>query len=220
MFDDFMETPTFLFVRGDEASPDKSRPMTPAVPAVLGGAVTIRPVSLPITAACPDKRDFVVHEALQAAEKAVTQARFASEQAGKLAEQAEKALAVAREADRKAEAKVAASAVNPDSLKAATADAAGAVVALAMAQSAAQMAQEDAEVASSALDAGTGEELVSQGGSPRRGAGRSRREGMRFPGMVERGPRRSRRTAAGRISRSPIQSSIGIKRLEPCPPAS
>ena len=65
VFDDFMETPTFLFVRGDEASPDKSRPMTPAIPAVLGGEIKIRPVPLPITAACPDKREFVIREALQ-----------------------------------------------------------------------------------------------------------------------------------------------------------
>ncbi len=47
VFDDFMKTPTFLFVRGDEASPDTSRPMTPAIPAVLGGEIKIEPVSLP-----------------------------------------------------------------------------------------------------------------------------------------------------------------------------
>ena len=152
VFDDFIETPTYLFVRGDEASPDKSRPMTPAIPAVLGGAVKITPVPLPIAAACPDKRDFVVREALQAAENAVTPARFASEQAGKLAEQAEKALAAATEVDRKADAKVVASVGKPGLLKAATAEAAGAVVALAMAQSAAHVAQEDAEIARSALD--------------------------------------------------------------------
>ena len=31
-FDDFLETPTFLFVRGDEASPDKTGRCTPAIP--------------------------------------------------------------------------------------------------------------------------------------------------------------------------------------------
>ena len=71
VFDDFMKTPTFLFVRGDEASPDKSRPMTPAIPAVLGGEIKIKPVPLPITAACPDKRDFVIARLFRSAEKAV-----------------------------------------------------------------------------------------------------------------------------------------------------
>jgi Protein of unknown function (DUF1553)/Protein of unknown function (DUF1549)/Planctomycete cytochrome C len=152
VFDDFMETPTFLFVRGDEASPDQSRPMTPAIPAVLGGTVEIRPVPLPITAAVPDKRDFVVREALQAAEQAVTQAMSVSEEARKRVEQAEKALAAATEADRKAEANIAARAGTPDTLKAATADAAGAVEVLALAQYAAQATHEDADIAMSALD--------------------------------------------------------------------
>jgi hypothetical protein len=152
VFDDFMETPTFLFVRGDEASPDKSRPMTPAIPAVLGGAVTIRPVPLPTTAACPDKRDFVISEALRAAENAVAQAMSASEDARKRAEQAEKALAAAKEVDRKAETQVAASTGTPDLLKAVTANAASAVEALALARSAAQVAREDVEIARSALD--------------------------------------------------------------------
>ncbi len=62
VFDDFLETPTFLFVRGDETRPDK-RPLTPATPAVLGGEVRIAPVPLPIGASSPDKRDFVIREA-------------------------------------------------------------------------------------------------------------------------------------------------------------
>ena len=45
-FDDFLETPTYLFVRGDEAAPDKSRPLRPATPAVLGGELKIVPVLL------------------------------------------------------------------------------------------------------------------------------------------------------------------------------
>ena len=94
VFDDFLETPTFLFVRGDEASPDKSRPLTPAIPAVLGGEVKIRPVPLPITAACPDKREFVIREALRSAEKAVNQAR--PPRRGRNGRASEKALAAAR----------------------------------------------------------------------------------------------------------------------------
>jgi hypothetical protein len=37
--------PTYLFVRGDDRSPDKSRALTPGVPAVLGGELAVRPVT-------------------------------------------------------------------------------------------------------------------------------------------------------------------------------
>src|SRR6202044_3815919 len=108
---------------------------------------TTTPVPLPPTAACPDKRDFVIREALQAAENAVTQAMSASEDARKRAEQAGKALAAAKEVDRKAETQVAANTGTPDLLKAVTANAASAVEALALARSAAQVAREDVEIA-------------------------------------------------------------------------
>ena len=52
-FDDFLETPTYLFVRGDEAAPDKTRPLRPATPAVLGGEVQIAPVLLSDTRRLP-----------------------------------------------------------------------------------------------------------------------------------------------------------------------
>jgi hypothetical protein len=45
-FDAFPERPTHLLVRGDEANPDKSISISPGVPSVLGGALTIRPVRL------------------------------------------------------------------------------------------------------------------------------------------------------------------------------
>ncbi len=142
VFDDFMETPTFLFVRGDEASPDKSRPMTPGDPRRTRrlGQDQARPT--PDHGRLPGQARFR-HSRGSSGRRECGQLRprSASEQARKRAEQAEKALAAAKEADRKAEAKVAASAGNPDSLKAATADAAGAVEALAIAQSAAQVAQ-------------------------------------------------------------------------------
>ena len=69
-FDDFLETPTYLFIRGDEATPDKSRPLRPATPGVLGGEVRIVPVLLSDRAACPDKREFILREAVEATEKA------------------------------------------------------------------------------------------------------------------------------------------------------
>ncbi len=70
VFDDFLETPTFLFTRGDETRPEK-RPLTPATPAVLGGEVRIAPVPLPIVASSPDKRDFIIREAVEAGQQAI-----------------------------------------------------------------------------------------------------------------------------------------------------
>ena len=37
VFDAKAEQPTFLFVRGNEATPDKEHPLAPAVPRALGG---------------------------------------------------------------------------------------------------------------------------------------------------------------------------------------
>ena len=76
-FDDFLDTPTFLFIRGDETRPDK-RPLTPATPAVLGGEVRIVPVPLADSLRhSPDKRDFVIREAIEAGEQAIRGARAA-----------------------------------------------------------------------------------------------------------------------------------------------
>jgi hypothetical protein len=43
-FDANPAAPTYLFVRGDDRQPDKSRPLPPNVPPVLGGKLAVRPV--------------------------------------------------------------------------------------------------------------------------------------------------------------------------------
>lgn len=43
-FDATPDAPTYLFTRGDERSPDKSRPLSPGVPGVLGGTVAVSPM--------------------------------------------------------------------------------------------------------------------------------------------------------------------------------
>jgi Protein of unknown function (DUF1553)/Protein of unknown function (DUF1549)/Planctomycete cytochrome C len=66
-FDARPEAPTYLFRRGDERNPDTSRPLTPGVPAVLGGELAVKPVRF-------TPRDFV--EALEpAAREALRLAR-------------------------------------------------------------------------------------------------------------------------------------------------
>jgi len=55
------ETPTYLFVRGQETQPDRSRVMAPGVPALLGVTLPdIRPVDLPPTAWQPERRPWVL----------------------------------------------------------------------------------------------------------------------------------------------------------------
>src|SRR5262249_51975442 len=70
-FDDYLKTPTHLFVRGDEAQPDTSRALAAATPIVFGGNLEIQPVALPVSAFNPDKRPFVIQEARANADSAV-----------------------------------------------------------------------------------------------------------------------------------------------------
>jgi hypothetical protein len=80
-FDMHLATPTYLFVRGLEHKPDKSKPLGPDVPAVLGeGQINIVPVKLPLLAHNPDKRPFVVAETMAAARNEATLARQRAEE--------------------------------------------------------------------------------------------------------------------------------------------
>jgi hypothetical protein len=151
VFDDFVETPTYLFIRGDESAPDRKRTLQPATPPVLGGDAKIVPVALSLTAACPDKRDFVIREAVDAAQKVVAQAQLALGAATVQAEKSEKALAHAAESDHKAAAQIKSATGKPDALKAAEAAAAAAVEALAIAERTARDANEDRDLAKSSL---------------------------------------------------------------------
>jgi hypothetical protein len=79
VYDGQLTTPTYLFVRGDEANPDKKQSLLPGVPAVLLGNTKYapRPVHLPLTESVPDKRPFVLAETIAASAKAAENARAA-----------------------------------------------------------------------------------------------------------------------------------------------
>src|SRR5262249_49913032 len=75
-YDAYLDAPTHLFERGNEARPDKSKSLPAGVPAVLGGSsLKIEPLSLPLTAYIPDKRAFVIEETLSASAASVPKAR-------------------------------------------------------------------------------------------------------------------------------------------------
>jgi hypothetical protein len=61
VFDADEKKQTFLFLRGNDATPDKE-PLAPGVPKILGGSVEIKPVALPPAVCYPDLRSFVIAE--------------------------------------------------------------------------------------------------------------------------------------------------------------
>ncbi|HXG13042.1 MAG TPA: DUF1549 domain-containing protein, partial [Gemmataceae bacterium] len=86
VYDKDLDAPTYLFIRGDDRYPDKSKPLGPGVPEALGGKfVVTEVVGLPLAATCPDKREFVVAETIAASAANVLKARQALEAARKAA---------------------------------------------------------------------------------------------------------------------------------------
>jgi len=78
VYDADLEAKTYFYIRGDERTPDKSSPIGPGVPRGLGGRFPdIEPVKLPSSAYAPEKREFVVKQAIAGSEAGVARAREA-----------------------------------------------------------------------------------------------------------------------------------------------
>jgi len=75
VYDGKADTPTYLFIRGDDRTPDKNRVMKPAGLEALGGRFEVQPVKLPVAAYAPDKRAFVIEDSLREAARLVEQKR-------------------------------------------------------------------------------------------------------------------------------------------------
>ena len=86
VFDDHPETPTYLHVRGNEATPDESETIGPNIPSILG-SLRITPVALPPDAWAPGTRKGVQQAHLEAARRlgaldgAAMEARIAADNA-------------------------------------------------------------------------------------------------------------------------------------------
>lgn len=77
-FDGRLDTPTYLFVRGQENQPDKSTVIAPGVPSILAFKdLAIQPVALPIEAWQPERRPWVLDTLVTAAKKSVVTAESA-----------------------------------------------------------------------------------------------------------------------------------------------
>jgi hypothetical protein len=75
VFDQAEDAPTYLFVRGDDRSPDKTKPLEPGTPASFGGELGVSPVSLPAAAWYPALRPKLRDEYLAKAKAAVEVAK-------------------------------------------------------------------------------------------------------------------------------------------------
>src|SRR5262249_13325925 len=75
VYDADLQEPTYFYIRGDDRTPAKSKPIAPGVPEGLGGHFPdIQPVTLPLAAYSPEKRDFVPKEVTDASEATVSKA--------------------------------------------------------------------------------------------------------------------------------------------------
>ncbi len=72
VFDCNLDAPTYVHVRGNEANPRKDRPIQPGVPAFLELPLpAIKAVVLPAEASSPGLRPWILHDHLEAANRAV-----------------------------------------------------------------------------------------------------------------------------------------------------
>ena len=70
VYDGALDTPTYLFVRGQEGNPDKANPLSPGVPEIFAfKELAIKPVQIPPEACQPERRSWVVKSNLEAATK-------------------------------------------------------------------------------------------------------------------------------------------------------
>jgi hypothetical protein len=79
---------TYRFLRGNEASPDEDRPLSPGVPRLFGQAILkVEPIRLPLEVSYPAVRAFVHEDLIQAARDNIRQAESeVAEAAAALAE--------------------------------------------------------------------------------------------------------------------------------------
>jgi hypothetical protein len=78
VFDARLDEPTYLYIRGDEKNPDKSRVIAPGVPALLAfDGMEIKPVDLPVEAWQPQRRSWVVESSIAAAKQKLASAEKA-----------------------------------------------------------------------------------------------------------------------------------------------
>lgn len=113
VFDGQLDTPTYLFIRGEENSPDKSQVLTPGVPEVLGfRAIDIQSISLPPDAWQTQRRPWVqelylanAKQKVRDADAAILKAQEGLQQANRQHDEMLAKSAKATQPDRQVDAK-------------------------------------------------------------------------------------------------------------------
>jgi hypothetical protein len=96
VFDGQPDAPTYLFIRGNEATPDKSNPIQPGMPELIAFKdFAIQPVALPKTAVEPSRLPWVLDAHLATAKRAVAAAE-ATQQGKEPSVAVEQAVAAAK----------------------------------------------------------------------------------------------------------------------------
>ena len=86
---------TYRYIRGDEKNPDKSNPLSPAVPKILGDlGEPIQPIELPLESYYPSIQPFVHDDLLRQARQAITAAEAELVEAGQEEARAQKLAAM------------------------------------------------------------------------------------------------------------------------------
>jgi hypothetical protein len=95
VYDGLLDTPTYLFVRGEDTKPDTTKPIQPGVPDVIAfKELAIEPITLPKPAFEPERRPWVLDAHVATARRAVESAEAAAAKDSTPANQ--QALAVAK----------------------------------------------------------------------------------------------------------------------------
>jgi mono/diheme cytochrome c family protein len=85
---------TYKYIRGNPDAPDKEHPLSPGVPAILGGdPIKIQPVSLPLEAKYPDIRPFVERDLVTQAKHEIEKSELALRRANTFLAKAKQRLA-------------------------------------------------------------------------------------------------------------------------------
>src|SRR5436853_505542 len=70
VYDSTLDTPTYVFVRGQENNPDKTKALAPGVPDIFAFKdLRIQPVAIPLEDSQPERRPWVVKSTLDAANR-------------------------------------------------------------------------------------------------------------------------------------------------------
>ena len=67
-YDAKLDEPTYLYIAGNEKSPDREHPIAAAVPKIISLPFEVAPVELPAPAVFPALAEFIQREELAAAE--------------------------------------------------------------------------------------------------------------------------------------------------------